>query len=158
MRRIVFMIIVGIICILSSCASMDNTNYDNSLMILLNENETTSRSDAFVYYRFRGPNITLKINVMEKYQRFNYLKPSQYKITNFEAMYIKDGSIAQTYPILSEFELLKDSVYIFPYKTVTTMKGKTQLIGLVKLTESDYKKCEEYISSQERYNNLRIVR
>ena len=158
MKKIILLFILVVVFLLGSCASMDNTNYDNSLMILLNENETSSRNDAFVYYRFKGQNLTLKINVMEKYQKINYLKPQQYMITNFEAMYINDDSIAQTYPMPVKFELLSNTVFIFPYKTVTTMKNSKQWINLVKLTELDYKKCEEYILTKERYNNLQVVR
>ncbi len=148
---------IVVICFgLISCATMGSANTDNSLLLLVNENETMERGNAFGYYQFKGENVTLKIDVMQKYQQINYYKPGVYAIKNFECIYIKDDSIANTSSCPIKFELQKDTVFVFPYKTVTTMTAKGQSIRLLPLTEADKKKCEDFIKTQKRYTGLAV--
>ena len=158
MKNLVYVIFIVLSFGMVSCASMNNTNIDNSLLIIINENETNKRNDSFVYYRYRGDTFSIKINVMEKYQKINYFKPGFYTIKSMESVYIKTDSVARKFPFLINFNLKKDSVTIFPYKTVITLKNNKQYVDFVKLTTSDYTKCEEYINTQERYNGLAIIR
>lgn len=156
MKRIIVLSLFVLLFV--SCVSTNNMNTENSLLLLYNENDTNERSNAFVYYQYRGNNFLVKINIMERFQQINHLKAGIYPITKFEAIYLQDDSIAQSYPTPFNIELKKDTVYIFPLKTITKMTPKGQSFDFKPLTDSDYQKCIAYIKSKERYNGLEIAK
>lgn len=147
--------------LLGSCASMQTTNPDNSLLLVMVERVSVSKNDLFVYYRLKGEGLSLNIDPLIKFQQFNSLKPGSYLVDKVQSMYIKTGKPGNLNGTRLPFVLEPNTVTVFPFKVVMILNKegsviKSQGYRFERLTTRDETECEEYIASQERYAGLAV--
>lgn len=146
-----------------SCASISYTNPDNSLLLVLTDRSSLQKSDLFVYYSIKGPDFSFKIDPMKKFQQINLMKPGEYQTTDVQSTYIRSGKKGNSFSHRSNFELVPNTVSIYPYKVTLELKpnskgGTSQHINLTRLTAAELEECEQYIASQPRYEGLAVLR
>ncbi len=162
MRRIsVLAALAAAVVALSSCASTQSVNPDNSLLVMMIDRESVSKSDLFVKYKMKGEGFELKVDPLKKFQQYNMMAPGLYTVKSIQSIYIQSGQVSKSWNYGNAFSLEPNTVTIFPGKFVMDLtKGSDgrswQSWKVQMLTLAEIKEIEEYIASQPRYAGLAI--